>query len=149
MGPLVSWSFPNQLSVESKIRAASSNADLAYSEYKKVILNALKETEIALNNYQETMKELEVQKLLQEKKHIRYEQYKQFYQGGLISLTELLQIEKELLVGELQKKDVYGQLAARQIQIFLALGGGWSNSAQIAADLVQQSILQRSKYQKK
>jgi outer membrane protein, multidrug efflux system len=134
IGPALQWTFPNVAATEAQIHRAGASADLARSNYDKVVLNALKETESALNAYS---KELERHATLQqarETSRVAFEQAKKLYLHGVVSYLDVLIAQKALAQAQEDLVNSAGVVSADQIAIFLALGGGWDDAAQRAAD---------------
>ncbi len=48
LGPLISWSFPNQTAARARLRQAEAGAQIALAGFDQTVLEALQETETAL-----------------------------------------------------------------------------------------------------
>lgn len=51
LGPIISWSFPNQAGVRARIHQAQAGAVGALANFDSTVLQALRETETALAAY--------------------------------------------------------------------------------------------------
>jgi outer membrane protein, multidrug efflux system len=134
LGPLIQWTFPNVAVADAKIRAAGANADRAKSEYDGTVLNALKETETALDGY---ARELDRHAQLGQARDLTrtaFEQASRLYKHGVAPYLDVLVAQKSLAQAEQQLVNASGAVAADQVAVFYALGGGWDDAAQRAAD---------------
>ncbi|WP_448679119.1 efflux transporter outer membrane subunit [Pseudomonas nicosulfuronedens] len=134
VGPLLSWTFPNQLAIRAQMRAAGAEADMALSNYQNTLLTALKETETALDGYARTLEQYQRMSEVQQTNKLALSQASQLYSRGSTAFLDLLAAQRELTETEQKRVDLAGQVAARQIAVFQALGGGWDGAAQVAAE---------------
>jgi NodT family efflux transporter outer membrane factor (OMF) lipoprotein len=128
LGPLIRWSFPNILAARARIRQADASADAALANFEKANLTALQEVETALSNY---ARELDRRAALRRARDqgadaVRLARLRR--EAGADSLLTLLVNERNLADLEAQLAQSEAQVAADQIALFKALGGGWSAS---------------------
>jgi outer membrane protein, multidrug efflux system len=134
IGPAMQWTFPNVAATEAQIRRAGALADLAKSNYDSTVLNALRETESALDRY---ASELDHQARLKEARdtsRTAFEEARQLYRHGVVPYLDVLSAQKSLAQAEQQRVNSAGAVSADQVAVFYALGGGWDDAAQKAAE---------------
>ncbi|WP_069357725.1 efflux transporter outer membrane subunit [Burkholderia cenocepacia] len=144
LGPMLQWTFPNQAIARAQLRETSATADLAMTTYDNTVLSALKEAETALQSY---VWELDHQAGLQrtrDESQTAFDQAWQLYRQGATSFLDLLSAQKSLALSEQQLVVSKGALATDQVTVFLALGGGWNDYAQRAADNAKTAAERRN-----
>jgi outer membrane protein TolC len=125
IGPLISWTVPNTGAVDAGIAQSEASAKAAAAHFDGVVLNALRETETALQTY---ARELDREAALT---HARSEaqelarQARRLYAGGKVTYLASLDADRNLAMAEAALATSQGQVADDQVQLFLALGGGW------------------------
>ena len=124
-GLATSWSglFDRDLKMDVKL----SEAEVAISreEYRKTVLEAFEEVEIALLNLnarQQQIKELEAQVAdLQVVRNVQDARLRE----GLVSQLEVFDTERSLLAAQQEILSTYQQLLTDTVTLYKALGGGW------------------------
>jgi len=123
-GPLVSWNIPTNGS-RARIRQAEASSQAALAQFDGVVLNAIRETQTALAQYSALLARREALADAEQSASQAADQTHRFFQAGRESFLADLQATRTYT-------DVRGQLAAantqvamQQINLFLALGGGW------------------------
>jgi multidrug efflux system outer membrane protein len=127
-----SWSFGlattwNLFDRDLKIDVELSEADVAIAkeEYRKAVLQAFEETEVALLNLsvrRRTMEELQAQVAdLQVVRDVQDARLRE----GLVSQLEVFDTERSLLSAQQQILSTYQQLIIDTVTLYKALGGGW------------------------
>ncbi len=134
IGPLISWSFPNILTARGEIIEARANAKAALANFDGTVLTALKETEQALATYNgELQRHAALQRGFNDSKRA-FDLAGLRLNVGSISYTDLLTTEQTLINAESSLAASDEALAADQINLFKALGGGWSSAAAAKAE---------------
>lgn len=109
----------------SQVRAARAGVDLAFANYKQIVLSGLEEVEDAVQTeHAATVRKAELTTSVNSA--VAAAAYAQSqYRTGLIDALNLLQSESSLLAArdELALADADHSLAL--VQLYLALGGGW------------------------
>jgi len=124
IGPLLSWSFPTN-GVRARIRGREAESEAALARFDGTVLRALQETETALSAYRHALAR---QQALQQAQRLAQEaasQERQRYQAGRAPYLSQLDAERTLADAEAALAESDSQVALRQIDLFLALGGGW------------------------
>jgi NodT family efflux transporter outer membrane factor (OMF) lipoprotein len=129
VGPLINWSFPNVLMARGEIIEAKGNAKAALASFDGVVLTALKETEQALATYNsELQRHAALSRGFNDSKRA-FDLANARFNAGAISYTDLLTTQQTLITAESNLAASDEALAADQINLFKALGGGWSTAA--------------------
>jgi NodT family efflux transporter outer membrane factor (OMF) lipoprotein len=125
VGPLITWRFPNLAVNRAQLLQAKADDAQALASFDQRVLTALKETEQALTVYGS---EWERRRALQEARaqHARAFQLAELnYQAGALDFLDVLDAERSLAAVDATLAASTGQVAADQIAVFKALGGGW------------------------
>jgi len=128
-GPLVSWRWPNRRLAKARIDAAGADADAALASFDGAVLQALRQTETALSAYAQ---EIDRERSLAQARDAAARasgQAGQLYRFGRIDFLDVLSAEAALADAESALASSRAQLVDRQVDLFLALGGGWSGAA--------------------
>ena len=131
-GPLVTWDVPNLVAARARVRQAEARAQGALAAFDGTILVALRDLEQALATYGA---ELDRRAALQAARDASAEANRLAgirAQGGAISLLDSLQVQRTLVTAEAQLAASDAQLAAAQVAVFRALGGGWEDAPAVA-----------------
>ncbi len=125
-GPMISWSVPTNGS-RARIRQAQASTQAALAQFDGVVLNAIRETQTALAQYNALLARRDALADAGASAQQAAEQTHRFFLAGRESFLADLQATRTYT-------DVRGQLAAantqvalQQVNLFLALGGGWRN----------------------
>lgn len=132
LGPLLSWSFPNQAHVRARIDESKADARGALARFDGAVLQALGETETALSNYSG---ELETRKSLgaaRDEAERAANIVRARHREGQVDSLSLLDAERTFVDAEAALAEADGRVADRQVDLFRALGGGWSQSRSVA-----------------
>ncbi|MBO9575748.1 MAG: TolC family protein [Sphingobium sp.] len=128
LGPLISWSFPNQGAARARINEAKADSKAALATFDGTVLNALQETETALTVYARALDRrqslLSARNSAEQAATIARTQQKE----GAIDALQLLDAERTFSDAQAALALQDAQVSAAQIDLFRALGGGWSRS---------------------
>ena len=128
LGPLISWQFPDRSRTQARIRSAEAETQIALAHFDASVLNALKETESALEVY---ARDLERQALLRKARDEALQaadDTQALFSRGRSGFLPVLDATRTLVNTEQQLAAAQTRLAADQVNVFLALGGGWEAS---------------------
>jgi NodT family efflux transporter outer membrane factor (OMF) lipoprotein len=135
IGPLISWSFPNQIAVHARIAEAGAAADAASAKFDGTVLTALQQTETALASY---AREIEHDAALARARNSAakaVDQANRLFTFGRTDLLSLLTVQSNLATAETALAASQATLADDQVSVFLALGGGWEGQAETSPSL--------------
>ena len=127
-GPLISWSVPTNGS-RARIRAAEASTQAALAGFDGVVLNAIRETQTGLATYTATLQRRDALAEAERSAHEAADQTHRFYLAGRESFLEDLQATRVYTDMRAQLAAASTQVAMQQINLFLALGGGWEQTA--------------------
>lgn len=125
LGPMLSWSFPNQEAVRARIEQTDASARAALFRFDKVVLVALQETETALARYARELQRRDNLSLAQEQSALAARLSRNRFDAGADSFLALLDAERTFAEAEAELAASRAQIASYQIDLFRALGGGW------------------------
>ena len=128
IGPLISWTLPSS-GTHARIHAAEAGADAALAEFDHTVLQALRETQTALDRYAQDLRRLQSLRTAQEQAALAAEQNRRLYQGGRTPYLSSLDADRSLASSDATLAAAEAQVSRDQIHLFLVLGGGWQASA--------------------
>jgi NodT family efflux transporter outer membrane factor (OMF) lipoprotein len=127
IGPLVSWNFPNRKLIHARIHAAGAEADIASARFDGTVIEALRQTETALTGY---AREIDHDRSLEQARddaEKASDQANRLFRFGRTSFIDVLTAQSNLANAEAALTASQSELTDRQIDVFLALGGGWED----------------------
>ncbi|MBD1550101.1 efflux transporter outer membrane subunit [Pseudomonas typographi] len=126
-GPLVNWTIPTN-GARARVRMAESSTQAALASFDGTVLNAIRETQTALANYTAALQRREALVDTDRSAHDAADQTHRFYLAGRQSFLEDLQATRTYTNVRAQLAAANTQVAMQQINLFLALGGGWEQA---------------------
>jgi outer membrane protein TolC len=128
LGPLISWQFPNRARARASIRAAEAQSDAAYAHFDGTVLAALRETESALTVYAHDLDRRVMLQSAQRNAGKAAQDAERLFQAGRHDYLPVLDANRSLVAADQALASVESKIAADQVQVFLALGGGWEET---------------------
>jgi outer membrane protein TolC len=128
VGPLIQWSLPSTSTARVHIREARIGTDMQLARFDGVVLNALRETESALTIYARELDRNAALRGARDQSALAARQSARLYQYGRTDFLSQLDADRTLATAETALAVSDAQLASDQVQLFLALGGGWENA---------------------
>lgn len=125
LGPLLSWSFPNRKVAHARIAQAGADAEASLARFDGSVLLALQQTETALSAYaraRDRLHDLELAAQAAGKASTDAEKLQRF---GRTSFLNVLNAQASYADAQTSLSAARATLVDRQIDLFLALGGGW------------------------
>jgi multidrug efflux system outer membrane protein len=115
--------------LESNVDAARAQQSIALEQYRQSIQVALREVEDALVGYQRLREQRDSQQRVAdaERKRLRLTQSR--YRGGVSSYFEVLDAERQSFSADLSLLQTTRDVYASVVQLYRALGGGWTPPA--------------------
>lgn len=126
-GPLLSWTFPSN-GARARISMAEASTQAALARFDGVVLNAMRETQTALAEYTAALDSRDAMQATEQAASSAAQQTRQLYQAGRASFLEDLQATRTYTDVRAQLAQANTEVTLRQIQLFLALGGGWEQT---------------------
>jgi NodT family efflux transporter outer membrane factor (OMF) lipoprotein len=131
-GPLINWNFPIN-GARGRVLEAKYGADAALARFDGVVLNALRETQSSLATYAADYARADALRAAQKSAAESADETHRFYLAGRESFISDLDATRTLTSTNAQLAAAIGQVAVDQVNLFLALGGGWESTAPSAA----------------
>ncbi|MBR8512745.1 efflux transporter outer membrane subunit [Burkholderia cenocepacia] len=131
-GPLISWSFPVN-GQRARVREAEAATGGALAHFDGVVLNALRETQSSLATYAADVQRTDALRTAYESARNSADETHRLYAAGRESFISDLDATRTLTSVRAQVAAAEGQVAADQVRLFLALGGGWDGDGTAAA----------------
>ncbi|MFJ1255250.1 efflux transporter outer membrane subunit [Cupriavidus sp. CuC1] len=131
LGPLITWNLPTN-GVRPRIHAMEAGADAALARFDGVVLQALQETQSALSAYTRELERNQSLRVARDDASEVARQHRMLYKAGRVPYLSSLDADRTLAGAEAALAASDSQVAINQINLFLALGGGWQNSPEVA-----------------
>ncbi len=128
IGPLLSWSFPNNLAVHAQIREARAAASGSLANFQQTVLQALQDVETSLVAYQGELRRNTSLKGADDAQRHAFDLQRIRYREGSASYLDLLTAETNLVNADLALADSDQAMASDQVTVFKSLGGGWEQA---------------------
>ena len=125
IGPLISWSLPINGVVHARIAQAEATTRGALAKFDGTVLNALRETETALDAYARELDRRQALQAARDQNAIVAAQARMLYRNGKTGYLGALDAERVLAGSEAALAASEAALAMDQVTLFMALGGGW------------------------
>lgn len=127
IGPLITWTFPQQEGIRARIHAAEAGADAALAAFDGKVLTALREVESALTIYGRDLDREAALRAARGRAAEAERQSDALYRAGREDEFRTLDAERVLAGTDLALAQAESKVAADQVNLFLALGGGWEH----------------------
>lgn len=124
VGPLLNWNL-NRGAVHARIDQADAQSHATLAAFDDTVLNALREVETSLNTYAADLARQDQLKLARDAAAQRAAQAEELAQGGRTDRLSSLAAERDRWAAEQAVANGEAALNHDQLDIFLALGGGW------------------------
>ena len=125
LGPLISWQFPNRTRVRARIAATQAEVDAGYARFDGSVLAALRETESALTVYARDLERTAALREARTQADRAARDAQTLFRAGRTGFLPVLDAQRTAITAEQALAAAESRLAADQVQLFLALGGGW------------------------
>jgi NodT family efflux transporter outer membrane factor (OMF) lipoprotein len=125
-GPLLSWTVPSNGS-RARIHEAEASTQAALAHFDGVVLNAIREAQTGLAQYTALLERRDALADAEQSAQQAADQTHRFFQAGRASFLADLQAMRTYTDVSAQLASANTQVAMGQIDLFLALGGGWEN----------------------
>ncbi|WP_413061700.1 efflux transporter outer membrane subunit [Sphingomonas carotinifaciens] len=125
LGPLINWEFPNRTRVRARIAATQAEIDADYARFDGTVLEALRETESALTIYARDLDRAAALRDARAQADRAARDAETLFRAGRSGFLPVLDAQRTAITAEQTLAAAESRLAADQVQLFLALGGGW------------------------
>ncbi|PRY05992.1 efflux transporter outer membrane subunit [Paraburkholderia sp. BL25I1N1] len=128
-GPIVTWTFPNVVATRARIAEAGATARAAEQTFDGAVIEALRDTETALDAYSGELQHNGSLVAARDTASEANEQAWRLFRFGRTDFLSVLSAQENLASAESSLAASNASLIDRQIGVFIALGGGWEDSA--------------------
>lgn len=125
-GPSLRWNVFDAGRIRSRIQLADARTEEALLQYEQAVLRALSEVENALTAFTEERHRMEALQRSVSASRRTLELAVDLYREGLRDFQSVLDAERTLFDVENQLAVARGNIADNLVQLYKALGGGWS-----------------------
>lgn len=132
-GPLLSWAFPNIEGGRARVKQSEASTRAALATFDGAVLTALQETETALSAYANSLQRRQDLRSATEQARTAAKISRAQLREGRVDFLIVLDAERTLAGAEADLAEADAQVAATQIDLFRALGGGWQSDPQRVA----------------
>lgn len=126
LGPLISWSFSDHPRARARVAGAEAGSQEALAQFDGTVLRSLEETETALSAYANALRRREALQAARNEAEVAAKIVRAQQREGQVDSLALLDAERTFAESEAQLADINAGVASAQINLFRALGGGWS-----------------------
>jgi NodT family efflux transporter outer membrane factor (OMF) lipoprotein len=133
LGSLISWGFPNQEPARARIAAAEAETQARLAEFDGTVLAALEETETALYAYARALEQRQALQSARDQAARAATITEAQQREGAIDALRLIDVQRTRSETEAALAAQDAEISRRQIDLFRALGGGWSAAPTLAA----------------
>ncbi len=112
--------------LKAQIKVADAQTKVAEQEYRRSVITALEEVEIALNNLSSRKQQKLELKARESELSVVSEQIKAQLREGLASQLQVFEVERSLLDAEQQLLINHWQILTDTVTLYKSLGGGWA-----------------------
>ncbi|PHX36910.1 RND transporter [Pseudomonas sp. NZIPFR-PS5] len=125
-GGVINWTIPSN-GARARIRIAEASNQVALARFDGVVLNAIREAQTGLSQYTALLERRDALVETEESARQAADQTHRFFLAGRESFLADLQATRTYTDVTAQLAAANTQVAMGQIDLFLALGGGWEN----------------------
>jgi len=125
-GGVINWTIPSN-GARARIHIAEASNQVALARFDGVVLNAIREAQIGLSQYTALLQRRDALVETEESARQAADQTHRFFLAGRESFLADLQATRTYTDITAQLAAANTQVAMGQIDLFLALGGGWEN----------------------
>jgi len=125
-GGVINWSIPSN-GARARIHMAEASNQAALAHFDGVVLNAVREAQTSLSQYTALLERRDALADTEESAKTAADQTHRFFMAGRESFLADLQATRTYTDVTAQLAAARTQVAMGQIDLFLALGGGWEN----------------------
>lgn len=122
----------NQNAARARIAGARADDRAALARFDGVVLDALRETETALTDYSHDLDRHADLVKVDAQAETAVDQARSLYAAGRVGSLSLLDAQRTATAASRDTAASDAQLAADQVALFLALGGGWESATEHA-----------------
>ena len=127
VGPLLSWDFPDRTRVRARLHGAEAERDRLLARFDGAVLDALKETESVLEVHARDQERRAALASARTQAEAAASETQSLFEAGRIGYLPVLDALRTLSQVDQGVAAQDSRIAADQVDLFLALGGGWAD----------------------
>lgn len=131
LGPLLSWSFPNIGIARARLAGARSGEAAALAAFDGAILRALAEVNRSADGYRAAQQRQAQKRLAEQRSRQASGMMRARHDAGVATAAEALEAAQAHVDARRALAQADSDLAAAQVRLFKALGGGWEDAPAI------------------
>ena len=128
LGPLISWSFTDHARARARVAGAEADTQEARAEFDGTVLRSLQETATALSAYAHALRQREALRAAREEAEVAARILRARHREGEADSLALIDAERTYAEADAAVADMNGRISTSQIDLFRALGGGWTGA---------------------
>ncbi|MBD5358529.1 MAG: TolC family protein [Bacteroides sp.] len=125
VAPQLSWTIFDGLARNYRTAEAKLQFEAAIDDYNLTVLNAVKEVDNALLNYNSTLEAIELQKKVVNESKKSLDLSVDLYKSGLTAFSNVVDGQMNWLESQNSLVELEGKALSTLISLYQALGGGW------------------------
>ena len=125
VGPLITWTFPNQRAIRAEIARSGAAADAAAAHFDATVIEALRQTQTALSTYAHQLDNEQALLRARSDAATASDQAHRLYLFGRTDFLSVLNADSSLANADAALSQSEATLADDRVTVFQALGGGW------------------------
>lgn len=133
VGPALRWPIFSGGRIRAQIRAANARADAAAIRYERAVLNALSDSETAINRFASAERTRSEREMARSEAEVAVRLARLRFVGGEDDLTVLLQAQSASTVADRQSIEAQATQLILLAAVYKALGGGWETAEAFAS----------------
>lgn len=127
IAPTLSWTLFDGLSRNYALASAREQMQSAIDSYNLTVMTAVREADVALSDYHFTLRTIDLDKQVYDESATAFELSMDQYKNGLQSLTPVVDAQMNMLTYSNSLVTQKGNALLDLIDLYKALGGGWSD----------------------
>lgn len=128
IAPTLSWNFFQGTKLVQATRLAKAQLDETIRQFNQTVLTAVQEVDNAMNSYRNSVKQIVALREVVNQGKQTLELSLDLYKQGLTPFQNVLDAQRSLLSFENELTQAKGNSLLNLIQLYQALGGGWTES---------------------
>lgn len=138
LGPLLSWSFPNISAARARVSYSRAGEAAALADFDAVILTALKQVNQAAADYDAALRQQGDMRRAADRSARADRLMGIQRSAGAATALEALDAERADVAAQTALAAADSDVAAAQVALFKALGGGWENAPAVVPPSLQR-----------
>lgn len=127
IAPTLSWTIFDGLSRSYAVSAAKEQLEAAVDQYNLTVMTAVREADAAMSDFHYTLATMELDKKVYDESAEAFNLSLDQYKSGLISLTPIVDAQLNMISYSNALIQQQGNALVALIDMYKALGGGWSS----------------------